>query len=97
MSEWPPALVEQVLDEMYGKALKDGAVVFEDRPSCDPGNDDEDFPVVCGNGCPEGHLGHHKFSCPLAAHDHGPENNCQACYYQEESQWSETFPEAPGE
>jgi hypothetical protein len=24
---------------------------------------DEDFPVTCGNGCPDGYLGRHKFSC----------------------------------
>lgn len=24
------------------------------------------FPVVCANGCPEGYLGRHKFSCELA-------------------------------
>ena len=30
--------------------------------------DDEggDFPVVCENGCPDGYLGDHKFSCRLA-------------------------------
>lgn len=26
----------------------------------------EDFPVVCENGCPEGHLGSHKMSCEWA-------------------------------
>jgi len=26
----------------------------------------EIFPIVCENGCPEGYLGSHKFSCPLA-------------------------------
>lgn len=32
------------------------------------GNDDEGgtFPIVCANGCPEGSLGRHKFSCSLA-------------------------------
>ena len=29
-------------------------------------DDDEDFPVVCANGCPEGWRGQHKFSCELA-------------------------------
>lgn len=29
-------------------------------------SDDEDFPVVCENGCPEGYKGRHKFSCELA-------------------------------
>jgi hypothetical protein len=24
-------------------------------------------------------------------HDHGPELNCQACYYNEPSQWSDTI------
>lgn len=28
--------------------------------------DEDEFPVVCENGCPEGYLGRHKFSCPLA-------------------------------
>jgi sulfite exporter TauE/SafE len=28
--------------------------------------DDDPFPVVCSNGCPEGYLGHHKFSCEEA-------------------------------
>lgn len=31
------------------------------------GDDDEDtFPIVCSNGCPEGYKGIHKFSCSLA-------------------------------
>jgi hypothetical protein len=24
----------------------------------------ENFPIACANGCPEGYLGRHKFSCP---------------------------------
>ncbi len=30
------------------------------------GGDSEDFPVVCENGCPDGYLGDHKFSCRWA-------------------------------
>lgn len=33
--------------------------------------DDETFPVVCSNGCPEGYLGQHKFSCEWAGRE-GP-------------------------
>lgn len=36
-------------------------------PGVWPMPDDEDyewFPIVCPNGCPEGYLGRHKFSCP---------------------------------
>lgn len=32
---------------------------------------DEDFPVVCDNGCPEGYQGKHKFSCEWS-HLDGP-------------------------
>lgn len=28
--------------------------------------EEDDFEVVCPNGCPEGAQGRHKFSCPLA-------------------------------
>jgi hypothetical protein len=44
MSEWPPALIEQVLDEMYAKAIKDGVPVFEDYPpDSDRGELEETF------------------------------------------------------
>jgi hypothetical protein len=29
-------------------------------------SEDDDFPVVCGNGCPDGYLGQHKMSCHWA-------------------------------
>lgn len=31
-------------------------------------DDTDDFPVTCENGCPEGYLGYHKFSCHWAGH-----------------------------
>lgn len=40
-------------------------VDVEDECEGAPG-DDESFPIVCANGCPEGYLGRHKFSCELA-------------------------------
>jgi hypothetical protein len=42
------------------------------------GADDETFPIVCANGCPEGYLGRHKFSCPLAGQAPQPPNDPQA-------------------
>jgi hypothetical protein len=34
--------------------------------SPDEADGQESFPIVCSNGCPEGYLGRHKFSCSLA-------------------------------
>lgn len=40
------------------------AKVYDDFWSRGVRVDDEDFPVTCSNGCPDGHRGRHKFSCP---------------------------------
>ena len=45
MSEWPQSRIDEVLNELYGKAIKDGAAVFEDWPSEAPRADlEETFP-----------------------------------------------------
>lgn len=45
---------------LHAKASETGELpVYED-------DDAESYPVTCANGCPEGYLGWHKFSCDEA-------------------------------
>jgi hypothetical protein len=56
--EWKGYDKDRMMNEMTGAA--DWRAVVAELA------DDDDLDVVCANGCPEGALGRHKFSCPLA-------------------------------
>ena len=88
MREMDP-FVEQALDEMYEKAEKEDAIPWNDA--------DEDFPIVCANGCPEGHLGEHKFSCDQARLHQALEHPDAATQARLDREWKEAFPDEPHE
>lgn len=58
---------------MKGNGTVDKDELLWLRKWLDLNPDDEIFPVVCANGCPEGHLGKHKFSCDMATPRPQPE------------------------
>lgn len=89
MKERDESFVEQALNEAYEKAEREDAVPWNDA--------DEDFPVTCANGCPEGYLGKHKFSCVQARFHEALEHPDAETQARLDREWEETFGDPHGE